>query len=169
MTAVSFLNYGLIGLCGLIIFLFSQIIGREQKRKGDPRPGIMKSCWMFLVLGALVGGIGLTLELERVRSNASVSVNLKESQNMMDLKDRLEFLKTDCARLKERVEGREMLLERAEKQLVALQNGVFRLQEQYSKSSVGEPARIPSSAVGLIEMLPDLKKEIESIKDDRKN
>lgn len=37
MPPVAFLNYGLIGLCGLIIWLFWRPFYREQRRTGTPR------------------------------------------------------------------------------------------------------------------------------------
>ncbi|BBO17020.1 hypothetical protein BPIT_13120 [Candidatus Brocadia pituitae] len=69
MPPVAFLNYGLIGLCGLIIWLFWRPFYREQRRTGTPRKQIIQFSWIFIVLSVMLAGTGLTLELFRIAND----------------------------------------------------------------------------------------------------
>jgi hypothetical protein len=116
MNPVSFLNYGLIGLCGLIIWLFSKVLAKEQERDGEPRDKIIKFSWIFIFLSVVLAGTGLTLELFRIANEH------KDSQAASDLQSKLNQSLVDNAACKERATNDEALIARLDKQLAHLED-----------------------------------------------
>jgi hypothetical protein len=125
MPPVSFLNYGLIGLCGLIIWLFWRLFDREQRRAGTPRKQIIHFSWIFIALAMMLAGTGLSLELFRI-SHDWTQTDSAASQ-IDDLQGQLATAKTENARLDERVAARDALISRLDKALDHLASDIAAL------------------------------------------
>lgn len=110
MPPVAFLNYGLIGLCGLIIWLFWRLFDREQRRTGTPRKQIIQFSWIFIVLSVMLVGTGLTLELFRI-ANDRTKADQYEGK-ITALQTELTTAKIKATGLKERVAARDELIKR---------------------------------------------------------
>jgi hypothetical protein len=119
MDLASFLNYGLLGLCALIIYCFWQIIEREQKRHGPMRQGLKWLCAAFIILGLLLAGCGLTLELTKTLHEQGIvtqytaqidDLNKQHATKVGGLQNELTSCQTEVAALKERVSGKEETL-----------------------------------------------------------
>jgi hypothetical protein len=119
MDLASFLNYGLLGLCGLIIYCFWQIIDREQKRHGSMRQGLKWLCAAFIILGLLLAGCGLALELTKTLHDQGIAtqyatriddLNKQHATKVGTLQNELSNCQTEVAALKERVSGKEETL-----------------------------------------------------------
>jgi uncharacterized protein YdcH (DUF465 family) len=60
------LNYSLIGLGGLLVFLFWKILDREQRGSAPPRKALVNQASIFIVVSLLMAGAGVILELSRI-------------------------------------------------------------------------------------------------------
>lgn len=102
-TVANFLNYGLLGLCGLIAWLFWRVLDREQRREGQPRQGIIRFSVIFIALSLFLSVIGLTLELTKIFHDDTIRSNYESK--LFLLKDQSAKDKAEIARLEERVSG----------------------------------------------------------------
>jgi len=46
---IKALNYGVLGLCAVMLVAVLRVLSAEQNRTGDPRPGIIKFATLFMV------------------------------------------------------------------------------------------------------------------------
>ena len=53
LNVVQILRVGLAGLCFLLALLAFWLIQREQQRPGDPRHGILRAIYTFMVINIL--------------------------------------------------------------------------------------------------------------------
>jgi hypothetical protein len=63
LPVIQYLNFGVLGLCALILGYAVTVIRKEQQREGEPRKGILRWSYVFLgfslVLAALSGYVQL--------------------------------------------------------------------------------------------------------------
>jgi hypothetical protein len=120
-----FLNYGLIGFCSLIVWLFWKILDREQRRSGPPRKEIVAFSWIFIFLSLILAVTGLTLELFKITHDFNASSEC--AKRISGAQTDLEKSHIYAATLEERVAAKTELIQRLDTRLAAIQQPISAL------------------------------------------
>lgn len=79
---VSVLQYGVLGLCAYMIWHVGKTISAEQKRSGQPRPGILTAAYVFMCFCVVMGGLNAFVQLqEKAILSQSKASALDEGKN----------------------------------------------------------------------------------------
>ena len=60
---VRTLEFGVLGLCALMVVFAAKILYSEQKREGDPRPAVFKFAYVFLGFCAFIAVLNAYVQL----------------------------------------------------------------------------------------------------------
>ena len=86
---VNILQVGLSGFAFLVILMSYFLLKAEQKRDGEPRPGILKSTnrfmWLTILFVLIVGGFGSIKLFVQPSNGGSISSECQESIKNMKL------------------------------------------------------------------------------------
>lgn len=80
---IKSLDYGVLGMCAVMLIVTWRIIDREQSRDGSPRIGILRIAWSFMGFCLILGGLNTYIQIaqakhkfeheERLRHDAAVT------------------------------------------------------------------------------------------------
>ena len=155
----SLLNYGLLGLAALIVFLFWRVISAEQRRDGQPRKGIVRMSWAFITLSVLLAAAATCIELSGAPFAKAENIGLKTSNQALE--DLSQDLKQKLARLEERERSQEELIERLDNQIKQLSEVFNRLKSSYANAKIH--ARVNHDTVGTPQTAGSQRTTVERI------
>lgn len=168
MTAIpSLLNYGLLGLSALIVFLFWRVISKEQERDGQPRLGIVRMSWLFIVLSILLASAALGLELTGVSEAKDENQVLREASEV--LKSDNQILREKSARLEERALAQIELIKRLDKQLASFNDSLASVRTYHTKGPKTGIRSSGATKVSLPELVEAKQELMDSVAEMRKS
>jgi hypothetical protein len=90
---IKALNYGVAGLCAVIIVFTWRVIQSEQRRQGAPRKGILQFATAFMIFCALLAGLSAYVQVTEAKSERAavarldpVLFKLEEINNLLCVK-----------------------------------------------------------------------------------
>ncbi len=135
------LDYGVLGLCAVMVVVAARVIYQEQSREGSPRTALLKYVYSFMVFCLLLAGL-----------NAYVQLSQRP-----DATDELTHLKAEIARLSADVQAKDSQLVAKDKEIAARDSDLRTI-----KLAANPILRLRQ---GLIEQLPTSAPEKKALGD----